>query len=120
LCRRARAEHAGCRDNTKSARRKGKRITFWLDCRCPERALILWHELCVMFGMNTARCFMRRENYQPRQSPVVSPFRQFDTNCLKCGSYDLRLMSQMNEKSGELAVVLVCNQCRLREIMPVR
>jgi hypothetical protein len=73
-----------------------------------------------MFGMNAARCFIRRENYQPRQSPTGNPFRQFDPNCLKCGSYDLRLMSQMNEESGDLAVVLVCNNCRLREFMPVR
>ena len=63
---------------------------------------------------------MRREDYQPRQAPAGSPFRLFDVKCLKCGSYDLRLVAQMDEDAGELAVVLVCNKCRQREILPVR
>ena len=70
--------------------------------------------------MNAARYFMRREEYQPRQSPTGSPFRQFDVSCLKCGSYGLRLAAQMDEEAGEMAVVLVCNKCRQREIVPVR
>jgi hypothetical protein len=70
--------------------------------------------------MNAARYFMRREDYQPRQSPAGSPFRQFDVTCLKCGSYDLRLAAQMDEEAGEVAVVMVCNKCRQREILPVK
>jgi hypothetical protein len=70
--------------------------------------------------MNAARYFMRREDYQPRQSPAGSPFRQFDVTCLKCGSYDLRLVAQMDEEAGEMAVVLVCNHCPQREILPLR
>ena len=70
--------------------------------------------------MGGARYFMRREDYQPRQSPAGSPFRQFDVSCLKCGSYDLRLVTQMDEESCEMAVVLVCKNCRQREILPVR
>jgi hypothetical protein len=70
--------------------------------------------------MNAARFFMRREDYQPRQSPAGSPFRQFDVTCLKCGSYDLRLAAQMDEEAGEIALLLVCDKCRQREILPVR
>jgi hypothetical protein len=70
--------------------------------------------------MNGARYFMRREDYQPRQSPAGSLFRQFDVKCLKCRSYDLRLVTQMDEESDEMAVVLVCKYCRQQEIVPVR
>jgi transcription elongation factor Elf1 len=70
--------------------------------------------------MNAARFFMRREDYQPRQSPRDSPFRRFDVTCLHCGSYDLRLVAQMDEEAGEMAVVLVCKNCRQQEIVPVR
>jgi hypothetical protein len=70
--------------------------------------------------MNAQRWFQRKEDYQPRQSPAGSPFRQFDVTCLKCGSYDLRLTAQMDEEAGAMAVVLVCNKCRQREILPVR
>jgi hypothetical protein len=40
--------------------------------------------------------------------------------CLACGSYQLRLVAQMDEEAGEMAVVLVCNRCPQREILPVR
>jgi hypothetical protein len=63
---------------------------------------------------------MRREDYQPRQSPAGSPFRRFVVKCLHCGSYDLRLVAQMDEELGEIAVVLVCKYCRQQEIVPVR
>lgn len=63
---------------------------------------------------------MRREDYQPRQTPAGSPFRRFDVTCLKCGSYDLRLVAQMDEDVGEMAVVMVCKNCRQQEIVPVR
>jgi hypothetical protein len=32
----------------------------------------------------------------------------------------LRLVTQMDEESGEMAVLLVCNKCQQREILPVR
>ena len=51
---------------------------------------------------------------------VGSPFRKFDVKCLACGSYHLRLVAQMDEEAGEMAVVLVCNRCPQREILPVR
>ena len=70
--------------------------------------------------MNAARYFMRREDYQPRQTPVDSPFRQFDVSCLHCDSYDLRMVAQMDEETGEVVVVLVCKNCRQQEIVPVR
>ena len=63
---------------------------------------------------------MRREDYQPRQTPQGSPFRRFVVKCLHCGSFDLRLVAQMAEESGEMALVLVCKQCRQQEIVPVR
>ena len=63
---------------------------------------------------------MRREDYQPRQTPRASPFRQFDVTCLHCGSYELRLASQMDEEAGEMAVVLVCKKCRNQERIPVK
>ena len=71
-------------------------------------------------GMNAQRWFQRKEDYAPRQTPADSPFRKFDVKCLACGSYQLRLVAQMDEEAGEMAVVLLCNKCRQREILPVR
>ncbi len=71
-------------------------------------------------GMNAARAFMRREDYQPRQTPKVSPFRKFDVKCLACGSYQLRVEGQMDGEVGEMYVFLVCNRCRQRERLPIR
>jgi hypothetical protein len=70
--------------------------------------------------MNAARWFQCREDYQPPQTPSASPFRKFDVKCLACGSYHLRLVAQMDEQAGEMAVVLVCTRCPQREILPVR
>jgi len=70
--------------------------------------------------MNAARYFMRREDYQPRQTPRESPFRKFDVKCLNCGLYQLRLVAQMVEKAVEMALLLVCNKCRQRGILPVK
>jgi len=70
--------------------------------------------------MNAARWFQRREDYQPRQTPAESPFRKFDVKCLACGSYQLRLATQHDEEAGEISVVLVCNHCPQREIIPLR
>lgn len=71
-------------------------------------------------GMNAQRYFMRKEDYAPKQTPRESPFRQFEVKCLRCGSYRLRLMSQVDEEAGEMAVVVVCQQCPQREVVPVR
>jgi len=65
--------------------------------------------------MNAARYFMRREDYQPRQTPAGSPFRRFDVTCLHCGSYDLRFVAQTDEEAGEMAVVLVCKNAGSRK-----
>ena len=70
--------------------------------------------------MNAARFFMRREDYQTPSTPADSPFRKFDVKCLACGSYQLRLVAQMDEVAGEMAVMLVCNRCLQREILSVR
>jgi len=70
--------------------------------------------------MNAARWFQRREEYQPRQTPPDSPFRQFDVKCLKCSSYRLRLVSEFDEQSGGLLFVLFCTRCRNREALPIR
>jgi hypothetical protein len=70
--------------------------------------------------MNAARFFMRREDYQPPQTPADSPFRRFTVSCLKCGSFKLRLAAQMDEEAGEMAVALVCKRCPQREILRVR
>jgi hypothetical protein len=40
--------------------------------------------------------------------------------CLACGSYQLRLVAQMDEEAGEISVVLVCNRCPQMEILPVK
>jgi hypothetical protein len=47
-------------------------------------------------------------------------FRRFDVTCLRCGSYDLRLATQMDKESDEMAVVLDCKKCRQREILAFR
>lgn len=69
--------------------------------------------------MNAARWFMRREEYQPPQTPGDSPFRHFLVSCLKCGSYRLRVISEFSEESGTLDVFLFCPRCRSREKLPM-
>src|ERR1039458_2699505 len=70
--------------------------------------------------MNAARWFQRLEDYQPPTTPADSSFRKFDVKCLAYGSYQLRLVAQRNEEAGEMSVVLVCDRCSQRKILPVR
>jgi len=69
---------------------------------------------------------MRHNNYHfgrppdAPQTPADSPFRGFDVKCLKCHSYRLRLVSEFDDDSGELRIILTCTRCRQRETMPVR
>jgi hypothetical protein len=62
---------------------------------------------------------MRREEYQPRQTPAESAFRKFNVSCVKCGSFRLRLLSQFDEEAGKLVIVLTCPRCREQEIFPI-
>lgn len=106
-----------------------------LDGNCPSPGV-----KCRLMKFNGARFFQRREDYppsfhygvasQPPKTPSASPFRKFppslcfgaasDVKCLACGSYQLRLVAQMDAEAGEMTVVLVCNRCPQREILPVR
>jgi Zn finger protein HypA/HybF involved in hydrogenase expression len=70
--------------------------------------------------MNSARAFMRREDYATPQTPEESSFRRFRVSCLKCGSYKLRVIGEHDHEAGELKVFLFCPQCREREQMPMR
>jgi transcription elongation factor Elf1 len=70
--------------------------------------------------MNGARYFMRRRIINRARRPRASPFRQFDVTCVRCGSYEQRLVSQMDEEAGEMALVLVCKKCRNQERIPVK
>jgi hypothetical protein len=63
---------------------------------------------------------MRREDYQPCKTSSASLFRKFDVKCLACGSYQLRLIAQLDEQSGEISVVMACNRCPQREVMPIK
>ena len=65
--------------------------------------------------MNSARYFMRREDYQEPTTPPDSPFRKFIVFCLKCRSHQLRVVSSYDEESGEMRVMLVCTKCRQTE-----
>jgi hypothetical protein len=69
--------------------------------------------------MNAARWFQRREDYQPPQTPVDSPFRRFQVSCLNCGSFRLRVIGEFDPEAGELKVFLFCPACRARERLPV-
>jgi hypothetical protein len=70
--------------------------------------------------MNAARYFMRREDYQPKQTHPDSPFRRFNVSCLKCGNIKLRLVSEFDSDAGEAKVFLFCPSCRQNEQLPVR
>ena len=61
---------------------------------------------------------MRREDYQPRQTPRDSPFRKFEVRCIRCGSVKIKIIGQHDEDGGEMKVFLVC-LCGQREEMPV-
>ena len=65
--------------------------------------------------MNSARYFMRLEDYQEPTTPADSPFRKFNVTCLKCRSHQLRVVSSYDEESGEVRVSLVCTNCRQTE-----
>ena len=65
--------------------------------------------------MNAARFFMRREDYQPPQTPADSPFRRFTVSCVKCGSFKLQVIGEFDSDAGELKVFLFCPSCRERE-----
>lgn len=69
--------------------------------------------------MNSARYFMRREDYQERTTLTDSLFRKFDVTCLKCRSYQLRVTSTYDEESGSMRVVLVCTNCRQSEELKI-
>jgi len=69
--------------------------------------------------MNAARYFMRREDYQPPQTPKDSPFRLFNVSCL-CGSHRLKVIAEFDGESGEMAAYLFCPSCRRRERLPIR
>jgi len=71
-------------------------------------------------GMNAARYFMRREDYQPPTTHVDSPFRRFNVSCLKCGSFKLRVIDEFDSDAGTHQVFLFCPSCREREQLPVR
>lgn len=70
--------------------------------------------------MNGQRWFQRKEDYAPRQTPAASPFRKFEVKCAQCGSFQLRLVTQLAEDAGDLSVVLLCTRCRQKEILPAR
>jgi hypothetical protein len=70
--------------------------------------------------VNGARWFQRREDYQPPQTPVESPFRRFKVRCLKCGSFKLQVVGEFDSDAGELKIFLFCPSCREREQLPVR
>ena len=63
--------------------------------------------------------FMRREDYQPPQTPVDSPCRRFTVACLKCGSFKLRVIGEFDSEAGETKAFLFCPACRQREQLPV-
>jgi hypothetical protein len=62
---------------------------------------------------------MRREDYQPPQTPRDSPFRRFTVSCLKCGSFKLKVIVEFDSDAGEQKVYLFCPSCREREQLPV-
>ena len=70
--------------------------------------------------MNSARAFMRREDYQPKLTHADSPFRRFTVACLKCGSFKLRVVSEFDGDDGEAKIYLFCPSCREREQLPTR
>jgi hypothetical protein len=72
----------------------------------------------MKFG--AARFFQRREEYAPPQTPADSRFRRFKVSCLKCGSFKLKVIGELDSDAGGLKVFLFCPSCREREQLPVR
>ena len=69
--------------------------------------------------MNSARCFVRREDDEPPRIPPDSPFRHFNVSCLKCGSYRLTLTTNFDEMAGEQRLLLTCSRCHQNEVLQV-
>jgi len=70
--------------------------------------------------MNSARYFMRREDYQPPTTPTDSPFRKFIVHCLKCNSFLLRVATTYDEDGGHHRTRLICTKCGQAEELPLR
>jgi hypothetical protein len=68
--------------------------------------------------VNSARYFMRREDYQPPKTNADSPFRRFNVSCLKCNGIKLRVICEYDGEAGEMKVYLFCPKCREREMLP--
>jgi len=78
-------------------------------------------DLLAQIGrVNSARYFMRREDYAERSTPPESLFRGFIVMCLKCRSHQVSLRAQFDEGAGEVKLVLVCGKCRNQEEVPAR
>lgn len=69
--------------------------------------------------MNSARAFMRKEDYQAKTTSHDSPFRQFVVYCLNCDSSKLRVITESDENEN-MTVYLFCPRCRVREKLPIR
>jgi hypothetical protein len=70
--------------------------------------------------MNAARYFMRREDYQPCQTPSESPFHYFDVKRLKCDCYKMTVTAHYDEQTGESFIMFFCSRCRQHEKIPIR
>ncbi len=53
----------------------------------------------------------------PPPTPPESPFRQFEVRCLRCGSYQLRMLAEYDEDEGALVTRLACSRCRNAEVL---
>ncbi len=57
---------------------------------------------------------MRREDYQPKQARNEALLTLFDVSCVKCGSVNLKFISEFDDDSDETAIYLFCPRCRQR------
>jgi len=70
--------------------------------------------------MNSARWFMRREDFEPKRTHPDSPFRNFVVKCLRCESVKLNVAIEFDESEGSPVVIIQCCKCRQIEKIIVR
>ena len=70
--------------------------------------------------INSQRYFMRKEDYEPRKTPLDSPFRYFVVKCLQCDCVKLTVTAQYDEETGEMFMALQCGRCGQQERVAIK
>jgi hypothetical protein len=52
------------------------------------------------------------------QTAPGSPFRKFHVQCVACLSYQVKIIANTDDETGEITAALVCQKCHRAEKVP--